>query len=80
VETIVIWLSGILFHTPGGERRLGYFEATYFIRTTISTVGYGDITPVDKKLGSLLLVLNYPLMCICNFIRYGFLLVGMLGD
>jgi voltage-gated potassium channel len=53
--TMAYWLVDQLtpggafsFNTPGGTRSMNGFTGFYFSFVTLSTVGYGDITPVSR--------------------------------
>ncbi len=52
--TVAYWLvdqitpGAFAFNTNGGRQSMNGFNAFYFSFVTLSTVGYGDITPVSK--------------------------------
>src|SRR5216117_1744588 len=52
--TIAYWLvdqitpGGFAFNTNGGRQSMNGFNAFYFSFITLSTVGYGDITPLSR--------------------------------
>ena len=55
IWTIAYWLvdqltpgGAFAFNTPGEKQSIRGFNAFYFSFVTLSTVGYGDITPVSK--------------------------------
>ena len=55
IWTLAYWLADRLtpggafaFNTSGGERSINGFTGFYFSFVTLSTVGYGDITPVSR--------------------------------
>jgi len=55
IWTLAYWLvdrltpgGAFAFNTSGGERSINGFTGFYFSFVTLSTVGYGDITPVSR--------------------------------
>lgn len=64
VLLIIVWVGGAVFyHFVEG---LNYVDAIYFTACTLTTVGYGDITP-KTELGKLFTALF-------TFVGYGFFL------
>lgn len=64
VLLIIVWAGGAVFyHLVEG---LNYIDAIYFTACTLTTVGYGDITP-KTDLGKLFTALF-------TFVGYGFFL------
>ena len=50
-------LLQIFANKPGdwGEKSLSEHDSLYFVLTTLSTIGYGDITPQSKRAKNLIM-------------------------
>jgi voltage-gated potassium channel len=70
LATTAMWLEGGLIDHKTGEPP-GYFDTLYFIIITITTVGYGDITPVETLTRVTDALLLTPIRFIVIFILFG---------
>jgi len=68
VTTLVIIFGSLIYLVEGEEAGFtNLFEAYYYAIVTLSTVGYGDLTPVTpfgKVLSSIIMVLGYGIIAV----------------
>ena len=63
-NTIVFYILLQTCNKPGdwGEKPLSNQDALYFISTTMSTAGYGDITPKSDRAKRIVMIFHFTML------------------